>query len=93
MFQSGLPLKTGTEEKEMNCKICDRRATKESYCDRHKRAYKSIIKKFDEWKQALEISWKGYLSKIIDNPLTGEWAKEVAEQLIESGEEKDVKQD
>ena len=93
LFQSGLPFKTGSEEEEMKCKICNRKATKEGYCDRHKRAYKSIIKQFDEWKRALEISWNGDLSEITDNPLTGEWAKEVAEHLIESGEKQNVKQD
>jgi hypothetical protein len=31
----------------------------------------------------LGISWKEYLSEIAKNPLTGEWAKEVAEHLVE----------
>jgi hypothetical protein len=34
----------------------------------------------------LEVSWKEYLSEIVKNPLTGEWAKEVAECLISEGE-------
>ncbi len=61
------------------------------YCDRHKRAYESIVKKYDEWKKALEISWEEYLSEITKNPLTGEWAKEVAEHLIGSGERRNAK--
>jgi adenylosuccinate synthase len=51
------------------------------------RAYKSILKKYEVWKKALDISWKEYLSEIAKNPFTGEWAKEVAEHLIKSGEE------
>jgi hypothetical protein len=50
------------------------------------KAYESIVKKYDSWKRAMEISWKEYLSEIVKNPLTGEWAKEVAEHLIKSGE-------
>jgi hypothetical protein len=37
------------------------------------------------------ISWKEYLSKIAENPLTGEWAREVAQHLIETENEKNVK--
>jgi hypothetical protein len=50
------------------------------------KAYESILEKYDLWKRAMEISWKEYLSEIVKNPLTGEWAKEVAEHLIKSGE-------
>jgi len=39
----------------------------------------------------MEISWKEYLSEIAKNPLTGEWAREVAEQLIKAEKEVDVK--
>ncbi len=70
----------------MKCATCDREACENGYCELHRKAYESIVKKYEGWKKALEISWKEYLSEIIKNPLTGEWAKEVAEYLIESGE-------
>ncbi|MDH5460473.1 MAG: hypothetical protein OEW71_05520 [Candidatus Bathyarchaeota archaeon] len=70
----------------MKCVICNREDCENSYCELHRKAYESIVKKYEGWKKALEISWKEYLSEIIKNPLTGEWAKEVAEYLIESGE-------
>jgi len=54
------------------------------------KAYESIVKKYNLWKKALEISWKEYLSEIAKNPLTGEWAREVAEYLIKSGESQNV---
>ena len=54
------------------------------------KAYESITKKYEIWKRALEISWKEYLSEIVKNPLTGEWAKQVAQYLIESGEKQNV---
>jgi len=56
------------------------------------KAYESIVKKYDVWKKALETSWKEYLSEIVKNSLTGEWAKEVAEYLIRDGEKQSVTQ-
>ncbi|MGQ9530326.1 MAG: hypothetical protein ACUVQX_02440 [Candidatus Bathycorpusculaceae bacterium] len=74
----------------MKCVICNREAEKEGYCKLHIKAYESISRKYELWKRALEISWKEYLSEIVKNPLTGEWAREVAEYLIKSGEKQNV---
>ncbi|MBX5320789.1 MAG: hypothetical protein QHH12_01475 [Candidatus Bathyarchaeota archaeon] len=71
----------------MRCKVCSRDAVENDYCELHARAYQSIMKKYEVWKRALEISWKEYLSEIAKNPFTGEWAKEVAEHLLKGGEE------
>jgi hypothetical protein len=54
------------------------------------KAYGSIVKKYDAWTRALNISWKEYLSEVVKNSLTGEWAKEVAEYLINTGEKQNV---
>jgi hypothetical protein len=70
----------------LSCKICNREALESGYCKLHARAYETIVKKYEAWRKALEISWKEYLSEIAKNPLTGGWAKEVAEQLIKNGE-------
>ena len=74
----------------MKCAICSREVSEKKYCELHAKAYESISKKYNLWRKALEISWKEYLSEIVKNPLTGEWAKEVAEHLIKSGEEQNV---
>lgn len=74
----------------MKCDVCDREAVEKGFCELHKKAYESIVKKYDMWKKALEISWKEYLREIVKNPLTGEWAREVAEHLIKSGEKLNV---
>ncbi|NWG11663.1 hypothetical protein HXY33_07990 [Candidatus Bathyarchaeota archaeon] len=55
------------------------------------KAYESVDGKYKIWNKALEISWKEYLSEIVKNPFTGEWAKEVAEYLVKNGEERNVK--
>ncbi|MBX5328193.1 MAG: hypothetical protein QHH18_00415 [Candidatus Bathyarchaeota archaeon] len=75
----------------MKCAICSREAVENHYCELHFKAYESILKKYEQWKKALEISWKEYLSEIAKNPLTGEWAKEVSEYLSKSGEKENVK--
>jgi DNA topoisomerase-1 len=74
----------------LNCKICNREASKNNYCELHMKAYESIVKKYKHWKRALKVSWKEYLSEIVKNPLTGEWAKEVAEHLSKTGEKQNV---
>jgi hypothetical protein len=53
------------------------------------KAYENAIEKYKVWQKAMQISWKEYLSEIVKNPLTGEWAREVAESMIESGEKQD----
>ena len=68
----------------MKCVICKREATKSGYCELHEKAHKSVVKEYEAWKKALDISWKEYLSEIAENPLTGEWAKEVAEYLTKT---------
>ena len=76
----------------MKCRICSRKAIENGYCKFHAKAYENIVHEYDSWKRALEISWKEYLSKIAENPLTGQWAKEAAEHLVNSGEKENVTQ-
>ena len=75
----------------MQCPICGRKADEQGYCKLHARVRNLIIKRYDVWKKAMNISWKEYLSEIAENPLTGEWAKEVAHHLIETEGQKNVK--
>ena len=74
----------------MKCVICNREAAEGNYCRSHMKAYEKIVKSYGAWKKALEISWKEYLSEIVKNPLTGEYAKEVAECLVKGGENQNV---
>jgi hypothetical protein len=50
-----------------------------------------LTNSYGKWKKALDICWKEYLSEIVMNPLTGQWAKDVAQHLIKTGEQPDVK--
>lgn len=74
----------------MKCKACDRGADKSGFCEFHARARQNITSAYDAWRKALGIGWQEYLSEIVKNPLTGEWAREVVEQLIKTGEKQDV---
>ena len=67
----------------MKCKICERNAEANGFCNLHLEAYKNIIDKFDAWSRASGLNWSEYLVEIQKNSLTGEWAKEVAKHLIE----------
>jgi hypothetical protein len=75
----------------MSCRICSRIAKEKGYCSLHLKAYQNICEKFEVWNKASEISWQDYLVEIQKNSLTGEWAKEVAKQLIED-ESRNVKE-
>jgi hypothetical protein len=66
----------------MKCKICNKKAV-EKYCKLHTKAYKNIVQKYDEWAEAVDISWKEYLNEVAANSNTGIWAKEVADKLLE----------
>ncbi len=65
----------------MKCRICDGEASRQGFCDHHQKAYENILEKYRAWKVALDISWKEYLSEIVKNPLTGEWARQVSDYL------------
>jgi hypothetical protein len=75
----------------LKCTICDRKSNAGSYCKSHAKAYENIVRNYNQWKKALEISWKEYLSEIVNNPLSGEWAKETAQHLMKIGEQIHVK--
>ncbi len=65
----------------MRCRICNKEAV-EKYCELHEKAYRSIVQTYEDWKRAMEISWREYLNSILENACTGSWAKEVAEKLM-----------
>jgi hypothetical protein len=75
----------------LKCKICVKEASNDGYCESHTKAYEVIVKKYESWRRALDISWKEYLSEVAKNPLTGAWAQEVAEHLSKFGEKQDGK--
>jgi hypothetical protein len=68
------------------CKICEREVFEEGFCEFHLKAYCNLSSKFELWRKALDISWKEYLSQIVENSSAGNWVKEVANYLIENGE-------
>jgi len=70
----------------LKCKVCNREAQSQSeFCELHEKAYQNIREKFEVWKKASDLEWKEYLKEIAKNPLTGIWAREVAENLLSKG--------
>ncbi|MEM4587097.1 MAG: hypothetical protein QXP17_00450 [Candidatus Jordarchaeales archaeon] len=52
------------------------------YCEKHQLAYENLKKQYPHWKKAFQISWQEYLRRVAENENTGQWAKEVADDLI-----------
>ena len=75
----------------MRCAICHRESGEFNYCKFHLKAHENIMTGYEQWKAALNISWKEYLSEIVKNPLAGEWVKEVAQYLMLDRGRTDVK--
>jgi hypothetical protein len=69
----------------MKCKVC-KRETESKFCELHDKAYRNVVKEYDVWKKASDVSWKEYLSEMANNSYTGLWAKEMVEYLMKSGE-------
>lgn len=74
------------ERKKVKCKTCHKEVGVRDFCPFHLKDYENIVKKYDFWRKTSKISWKEYLSKIKQNSLTGEWAKEVASHLVNNEE-------
>jgi len=67
----------------LKCKVCSREAQSQSeYCELHEKAYQNVRQRFEVWKKASGVEWREYLKEIAKNPLTGTWAREVAESLL-----------
>ena len=76
----------------MNCKLCQREAQKNDFCELHQKAHDNLMESYAIWRKALKTSWQEYLSQVAKNSLTGDWVKEVAKYLLENEETKNVKQ-
>jgi hypothetical protein len=67
------------------CEICEREAADE-YCELHEKAHENIVQRYEIWQEAMDISWREYLSALVENSYTGSWAKEVAKHLSQKDE-------
>ncbi len=72
----------------MKCPLCNLNKHEESdYCENHQSAYLHLKERYDDWEKSMNISWKEYLKKIIENENTGEWAREVAIYILDENSE------
>ena len=76
----------------MKCAVCDRDIVEKGFCLMHIKAFENLVENYQNWKKALGISWREYLSEIEHNPLTGEWAIEVAGYLVKNEERSNGKE-
>jgi hypothetical protein len=75
----------------MKCSLCDRETLRGDFCRFHMKAYENVIENYARWRKASELSWKEYLREVAINPLAGQWTKEVAQHLLKTGEQTNVK--
>ncbi|TRO54164.1 hypothetical protein E2P71_04795 [Candidatus Bathyarchaeota archaeon] len=65
------------------CKVCARDVAGDSaYCRQHLQAYNNLEKAYEQWRYALGLSWAEYLEKVTKAPGTGQWAREVAADIL-----------
>ena len=65
----------------MECRICGKESIS-GFCELHEMAYDNLLEGYKDWKKALNLAWTSYLRKVMMNPNTGLWAKEVAQELV-----------
>ncbi|MDD1776589.1 MAG: hypothetical protein LUQ65_00345 [Candidatus Helarchaeota archaeon] len=73
----------------INCIICNKEIPSGDYCKYHQEAYQNLKENYNEWLEAFgELTFDEYLQKLLANPDTGLWVKEVAENLAKKEKEK-----
>jgi len=64
------------------CTICGREALREgSLCRYHQEALDNIHSSFESWRKANGLSWEEYIEVLCEIDETGQWVREVAEQI------------
>ncbi|RLG77521.1 MAG: DNA topoisomerase I [Thermoprotei archaeon] len=56
------------------------------FCEFHGTAYKHIVEKYREWREALGVSFTEYLKELLRIKLTGRFVKEVANAIVNRSE-------
>lgn len=70
------------------CRLCEMRREGDSdYCAYHREALGNLEKAYEVWRKALKIEWKEFLELASDRLETGQWAREVAIDLLRGGRE------
>ncbi|NVM28636.1 MAG: hypothetical protein HWN65_07310 [Candidatus Helarchaeota archaeon] len=81
--------KKAKKEEPQVCSICERELSSEEFCKYHEHAYQNLMENYEDWQEAYgELTFLEYLQKIIENPATGVWAKDVAEVLLKQEDSK-----
>jgi len=67
----------------LRCRLCWRDAVEgEKYCIYHLEAYRRLREAYEDWREAMDLTWEEFLREVSENPETGEWAREVALSLL-----------
>ena len=64
------------------CSLCHREEIEEGYCGYHRVAHANLVGAYEAWDKSVELTWKGFLEAVFHVKETGEWAKDVAGDLL-----------
>jgi len=64
------------------CSLCHREGFEGGYCGYHRGAHANLVAAYEVWRKSTELSWNGFLEEVIQAKETGEWAREVAQDLL-----------
>ena len=67
------------------CSLCQREEVEGDYCGYHRVAHASLVEAFGAWDKSVELTWNGFLDEVVQAKETGEWAKDVARDLLSNG--------
>ena len=67
------------------CSLCHREGIEEGYCGYHRVAHANLVGAYEAWDKSVELTWNEFLGDVIQAKETGEWAKDVARDLLSNG--------
>jgi hypothetical protein len=65
------------------CRICGRDGVENNLCEYHHMALNNLKAGFERWKEAIAgLTWKDYIERIDNLESTGQWIREIAEDIM-----------
>jgi hypothetical protein len=64
------------------CSLCHREGVEGGYCGYHRVAHAHLVGAYKVWEKSVEVSWKEFLDDVIEAKETGEWVKDIAQDLL-----------
>jgi hypothetical protein len=64
------------------CRICGRDGVEIDLCEYHQMALNNLKTGFERWREAIgELTWEDYIERIYNLEATGQWIREIVEDI------------